>query len=58
MKNTKERIKALNDHLKKVGSKFGSDDGLTFVRYCGNLVFLRKTYQTIEEAEKVIFNIK
>lgn len=49
----KERIAEINRKLKDAGSVFRTDDGLTIIGYFGNLTFLRKTYSSIEELERM-----
>lgn len=50
--NTSERIAEINRKLEQSGSVFRTEDGLTVVGYFGNLLFLRRTYQSIEETER------
>lgn len=50
--NTSERIAEINRKLEQIGSVFRTDDGLTIVGYFGHLIFLRRTYKSIEELEQ------
>lgn len=50
--NTSERIAEINRKLEQIGSVFRTDDGLTIVGYFGHLLFLRRTYKSIEELEQ------
>lgn len=50
--NTSERIAEINRKLEQSGSVFRTEDGLTVVGYFGNMTFLRRTYQSIEELEQ------
>ena len=51
-------VERINNHLKKIGSKFSTDDGLTICMYVGNLTFLKRTFKTQEECLRFVLNCK
>ena len=51
-------LEKINNHLKKIGSKFSTDDGLTICMYVGNLTFLKRTFKTQEECLRFVLNCK
>lgn len=51
-------VERINNHLKKIGSKFSTDDGLTICMYIGNLTFLKRTFKTQEECLQFVLNCK
>lgn len=56
------RIRRMNTHLRKIGSRFGTEDGVNFLIMLRadktEIRFLRKTYDTIDEAETAILALK
>ena len=42
-------IEKINTMCKEMKSNFSTEDGLTLVAYIGNLTFLKRTFNTIEE---------
>ena len=52
--NKSERIADINRKLEQSGSVFRTEDGLTVVGYFGGLLFLRKSYKSIDELEQAV----
>lgn len=54
-------IEAMNNHLKEIGSAFGTSDGTTFQKIIPSsekIVILTKRFDTIEQAAQYILNLK
>lgn len=49
-----ERIRAINDTLERIGSRFRTEDGRVMAMYTGNLIFLRKTFRSIDDMEAAV----
>ena len=56
-----ERIKKINEHLEKIGSKFRTEDGVHIGMFVGckgsRIVFLRKYFDSIDDMEKFVFSV-
>lgn len=51
-------VEKINNYLKKIGSKFSTDDGLTICMHVGNFIFLKRTFETQEECLQFVLNCK
>lgn len=51
------KIKAINDRLSEMGSKFRTSDGKTLIRYNGNLVFLKRSFDTVSDCYNFVMGI-
>lgn len=54
-------IEKMNEHLRTIGSKYGTDDGINFrtiIPSGEKIVILTKRFQTIEEAFAYILSLK
>jgi hypothetical protein len=54
-------IEKMNEHLRTIGSKYSTDDGINFrtiIPSSEKIVILTKRFQTIEEASAYIFGLK
>ena len=54
-------IEKMNEHLKQIGSHFGTTDGTTFrsiIPGSEKMVILTKRFDSIEEAAAFVFSLK
>ncbi len=51
-------VEKINNHLKKVGSNFRTENGKTLVAYIGHLTFLKRDFLSVEECYNFVMNCK
>lgn len=56
-----ERISKLNAHLRSIGSKFSTEDGIIFTMLISidreQIMLLKKQFESIGEAERFVYSI-
>ena len=52
------KIRNINTHLKRIGSNFQTEDGLTIIGYFGHLLFLKRTFSSTDDLYDYVFSIK